>query len=69
MNLVDARTFNDRQVIRVAPASNDEHISGIAMSPDSKVCFVGMYTSIQTQQLHSDFEAVMTKTNTLTLFS
>ncbi|KAG0257053.1 hypothetical protein BG011_004193 [Mortierella polycephala] len=40
VNLVDARTFNERQVVRVAPPTNDEHISGIAMSPDSKVCFV-----------------------------
>ncbi|KAG0198147.1 hypothetical protein BGX28_008393 [Mortierella sp. GBA30] len=42
VNLVDARTFNERQVIRVAPPNNDEHISGIAMSPDSKICFVGL---------------------------
>ncbi|KAF9276806.1 hypothetical protein BGZ88_001507 [Linnemannia elongata] len=46
VNLVDARTFNDRQVIRVAPAGHDEHISGIAMSPDSKVCFVGLENSV-----------------------
>lgn len=42
VNLVDARTFNERQVVRVAPPNVDEHISGIALSPDSKVCFVGM---------------------------
>ncbi|KAG9065708.1 hypothetical protein KI688_001997 [Linnemannia hyalina] len=46
VNLVDARTFHDRQVIRVAPPGNDEHISGIAMSPDSKVCFVGLENSV-----------------------
>ncbi|KAF9217060.1 hypothetical protein CPC16_009016 [Podila verticillata] len=46
VNLVDARTFNDRQVVRVAPTNIDEHISGIAMSPDSKVCFVGLEHSV-----------------------
>ncbi|KAI8361946.1 WD40-repeat-containing domain protein [Mortierella sp. GBAus27b] len=46
VNLVDARTFNERQIIRVAPPNNDEHISGIALSPDSKVCFVGMEHSV-----------------------
>ncbi|KAF9202853.1 hypothetical protein BGZ49_007008 [Haplosporangium sp. Z 27] len=46
INLVDARTFNDRQVVRVASPNNDEHISGIAISPDSKVCFVGMEHSV-----------------------
>ncbi|KAI1316868.1 hypothetical protein EDD11_009358 [Mortierella claussenii] len=42
VNLVDARTFNERQIVRVAPPNNDEHISGVAISPDSKVCFVGL---------------------------
>ncbi|KAF9433810.1 hypothetical protein BGZ76_008945 [Entomortierella beljakovae] len=46
VNLVDARTFNDRQVVRVAPPNNDEHISGIAISPDSKSCFVGTEHSV-----------------------
>ncbi|KAF9172140.1 hypothetical protein BGX21_007866 [Mortierella sp. AD011] len=46
VNLVDARTFNDRQVVRVAPPNNDEQISGIAISPDSKVCFVGLEHSV-----------------------
>ncbi|KAG0344493.1 hypothetical protein BG004_004445 [Podila humilis] len=46
VNLVDARTFNERQVVRVAPPHVDEHISGIALSPDSKKCFVGMEHSV-----------------------
>ncbi|KAG0292428.1 cleavage and polyadenylation specificity factor subunit 2 [Dissophora globulifera] len=46
VNLVDARTFNERQVVRVAPPNNDEHISGIALSPDSDVCFVGLEHSV-----------------------
>ncbi|KAF9974607.1 hypothetical protein BGZ73_001976 [Actinomortierella ambigua] len=42
VNLVDARTFNERQIIRVAPPNTDEHITGIALSPDSRTCFVGL---------------------------
>ncbi|GJJ76386.1 hypothetical protein EMPS_08745 [Entomortierella parvispora] len=46
VNLVDARTFNERQIVRVAPPGVDEHISGLAISPDSKVCFVGLENSV-----------------------
>ncbi|KAG5458603.1 MAG: hypothetical protein BJ554DRAFT_1144, partial [Olpidium bornovanus] len=42
VNFVDARTFNSRQTIRVAPPDCDSHISGITYSPDSKTVFVGM---------------------------
>ncbi|KAJ3071812.1 hypothetical protein HDU98_004745 [Podochytrium sp. JEL0797] len=35
INLVDARTFNECQSVRVAPPNCDQHISGIAISPDS----------------------------------
>ena len=42
VNVIDARTFNQRQALRVAPPSNDQHISGIAYSPDAKSIFVGM---------------------------
>ncbi|KAJ3212328.1 Cilia- and flagella-associated protein 43 [Dinochytrium kinnereticum] len=41
VNLVDARTFNERQTLRVAPPHSDQHISGISYSPDSKNIFVG----------------------------
>eukprot|EP00835_Amoeboradix_gromovi_P000592 NODE_21_length_38511_cov_0.503306.p10 type:complete len:316 gc:universal NODE_21_length_38511_cov_0.503306:30183-31130(+) len=43
VHLVDARTFNDRQLIRVAPDDHDLHISGISFSSDSKRCYVGNY--------------------------
>ena len=46
VNLVDARTFNERQIVRVAPPGIDEHISGLAISPDSKVCFVGKFEQV-----------------------
>jgi WD40 repeat protein len=41
INLVDARSFNEKQTIRVAPEGSDQHISGIAFSPDSKKIFAG----------------------------
>lgn len=40
-NVVDARTFNQKQSIRVTPAGQDQHISGLAYSPDSRSVFVG----------------------------
>ncbi|KAJ3322393.1 Cilia- and flagella-associated protein 43 [Boothiomyces sp. JEL0866] len=42
VSLVDARTFNDRQAIRVSPVGSDQHISGMAFSPDSQSLFVGV---------------------------
>jgi len=41
INVVDARTFLRRQAIRVAPPNTDNHISGIAWSPDAQSIFVG----------------------------
>ncbi|KAK9718180.1 hypothetical protein K7432_005695 [Basidiobolus ranarum] len=46
VNIVDARTFNDRQSIRVAPPSFDQHISGFTFSPDSKAVYVGVEGSV-----------------------
>ncbi|KND01502.1 uncharacterized protein SPPG_09104 [Spizellomyces punctatus DAOM BR117] len=46
INVVDARTFNERQTVRVAPSSSDQHISGITFSPDSKNIFVGMESNV-----------------------
>ncbi len=42
VNVVDSRTFNERQVIRVAPPNIDQHIAGICFSSDSKNAFVGI---------------------------
>ncbi|KAJ3099331.1 Cilia- and flagella-associated protein 43 [Phlyctochytrium planicorne] len=46
VNLVDARTFNERQTLRVAPPHSDQHISGIGYSPDSKNIFVGLESTV-----------------------
>jgi uncharacterized protein YjiK len=43
VNIVDARTFNERQVVRVSPQGSDQHISGISFSPDSQSLFVGIF--------------------------
>jgi hypothetical protein len=44
VNVVDARTFNEKQVIRVTPPNIDQHIAGVAFTPDSKGAFVGTLT-------------------------
>ena len=46
INVVDARTFNERQVIRVSPPGVDTHISGISFSPDSRSVFVGTESAV-----------------------
>ncbi|KAH6573721.1 hypothetical protein BASA60_005903 [Batrachochytrium salamandrivorans] len=46
VNVVDARTFDARQSICVAPPGLDQHISGISFSPDSSSVFVGTESSI-----------------------
>lgn len=46
IDIVDARTFNQKQSIRVCPEGSDSHISGLAVSPDSQKLYVGISTSI-----------------------
>jgi len=41
VNVVDARTFNSTQSIRVAPPNGDVNISGCAWTPDGRGVFVG----------------------------
>ncbi|KAJ3338085.1 hypothetical protein HDU93_010021 [Gonapodya sp. JEL0774] len=45
-SLVDARTFNERQTIRVVPPGADAHISGLAFAPDSRTVYVGTESSV-----------------------
>lgn len=40
MNLVDARTFDDVESIRVSPVDVDVNIAGLAFAPDSKSIMV-----------------------------
>jgi hypothetical protein len=42
VNIVDARTFNETQSLRVCPQGSEQHITGIAFSPDSQNIFVGL---------------------------
>lgn len=53
VNLVDARTFNDRQSIRVSPLGSDQHISGISFSPESQSLFVGLEHSMLRYEIDS----------------
>ncbi|RUP49556.1 WD40-repeat-containing domain protein [Jimgerdemannia flammicorona] len=41
IDVVDARTFNSRQSVRVAPVGCDAQISGITFTPDSRTLYVG----------------------------
>merc|ERR1711998_462064 len=41
-HLVDTRTYNDQQTIRVAPPNREQHISGAAFSPDCTRLFIGV---------------------------
>lgn len=45
-NIVDARTFESQQSIRVAPQGIDVHITGLTFSPDSDSIFVGVEQGI-----------------------
>lgn len=46
-NIVDARTFNQRQTIRAAPPHIDQNISGITFSPSSQKIYVGLENHIK----------------------
>ncbi|EPZ34813.1 WD40 repeat-like protein [Rozella allomycis CSF55] len=46
INVVDARSFNQHQVLRVAPPNTDLHITGLSFSPDSQAVFVGTESAI-----------------------
>ena len=45
-NVVDARTFDCQQSIRVAPPGMDLHLTGLSFSPDSDSIFVGIEQGI-----------------------
>lgn len=45
-NIVDARTFESQQSVRVAPPGMDLHLSGLAFAPDSDSVFVGVEQGI-----------------------
>ena len=46
MNVVDARTFEARQSVRLSAPGVDTHISGLAFSPDSRSLWVGTESAI-----------------------
>ncbi|KAI9189646.1 hypothetical protein H9P43_001079 [Blastocladiella emersonii ATCC 22665] len=46
VHVVDARTFNSRQIVRVAPPHVEQHISGLAFTPDARSLFVGMEANL-----------------------
>ncbi|KAI8645929.1 WD40-repeat-containing domain protein, partial [Parasitella parasitica] len=40
--IVDTRTFETRQIVRLSPENEDRSITGLTFSPDSKLLYVGM---------------------------
>lgn len=50
-NIVDARTFDSQQSIRVAPQGMDLHLTGLVFSPDSDSIFVGIEQGILEYQI------------------
>ena len=54
INVVDTRTFEEKQVIRVAPQNIDQHIAGICFSPESSHAFVGTCFVFQLLALESN---------------
>lgn len=46
INIVDARTFNERQTIRLGPEMVNQHIAGITFSPDTKKIFVALEQNV-----------------------
>lgn len=46
VHVVDARTFNEQQTIRVATTGQDVPITGLTFSNDSKKMFVGLESAI-----------------------
>ncbi|KXS18570.1 WD40 repeat-like protein [Gonapodya prolifera JEL478] len=45
-SLLDARTFNERQTVRVVPPGVDAHITGLTFAPDSRTVFVGLESAV-----------------------
>lgn len=46
INIVDTRTFETRQVVRIGPHDGDTHIAGIELSPDNRSIFAGLETEM-----------------------
>lgn len=50
-NVVDARTFDSQQSVKVAPLGMDLHLTGLSFSPDSDSIFVGIEQGILEYQI------------------
>ncbi|KAJ8653791.1 hypothetical protein O0I10_010590 [Lichtheimia ornata] len=46
INIVDTRTFETRQVVRLGPHDCDTHIAGIELSPDNRSIYAGLETDM-----------------------
>lgn len=46
VHVVDARTFLDRQILRVSPLGIDQHVAGVTFTPESKSLLIGTDTAV-----------------------
>ncbi|KAI9224427.1 WD40-repeat-containing domain protein [Blastocladiella britannica] len=53
VHFVDARNFNERQVVRVCPRGSEAHITGMSFSPDSRTVFVGTEAALLEFEVNS----------------
>ncbi|KAI8342154.1 WD40-repeat-containing domain protein [Chlamydoabsidia padenii] len=53
VSIIDARTFDTQQILRVGPANRDTSITGLSFSPDSHKMFVGLENAILEYQLNT----------------
>ncbi|KAI9276878.1 WD40-repeat-containing domain protein [Phascolomyces articulosus] len=46
VNIVDTRTYETRQIIRLGPQDRDTHIAGLTFSPDNRTILVALETDL-----------------------
>lgn len=46
VNIVDTRTFETRQIVRLSPSDVDYHVTGFSFSPDNRAIYVGLEDAI-----------------------
>ncbi|KAI8064662.1 WD40-repeat-containing domain protein [Gongronella butleri] len=51
INIVDTRTFDQRQIMRLVPLEMDAHIAGVALSPNNDSLYVAMEDSMMELRL------------------
>jgi hypothetical protein len=53
VHVVDARTFLDRQILRVSPLGIDQHVAGVTFTPESKSLLIGTDTAVYEYEINT----------------